>query len=522
MADPVTDNRNLTLPTVGGDAGTWGGILNSGVMAQLDLILGMTQPISISSADVTLSIPQWNNLAIVLSGTLTADRNLILPFNANSSTVAVGGLFVVDNRTAGAFNVSVKTQAAGSTGVQVPQGVRTLLYSDTVNVWYADDSRLKFIENNGNPNGVVSGVAGSVNNPPSVVWDYTNAILYFCTTTGTTSTAVWTAINPVPQVLPVVTPEGYLTPVSGVPIIPSDSIGSGIIYYTPYLGAWAAIHNGASIIPYQFSELPLTLSASQAASNIYDVFLAYNGGSPVIGTGPSWAAGGGSIAPGSCARGSGAGSAQLQRSGGLWTNAVAISLIYNIGAGNNTISVPANQAIFLGSIWIDTNPGQVTCHRSVGQNRKWGISNAYNTTPVELQVADPTASWGYNNSTIRPSNGNSANSLSTFCCLAQEIAEIEFSQLMTVQSGGNGNFSPSHNLIGLNSTSASTGKVGSAGGTAGPGVGTACGGDGYARTNLSPALGINNIFALEQSLPGLTYTFFGTTANMLMTGKWRA
>lgn len=195
MVDAVTNNRNLVTPLVGGDSGTWGGILNSGVMAQLDLILGNTQAITITASDVTLSIPQWNNCAFNLTGALTGDHSLILPFNANSSTVAVGGLFVVENNTTGAHNVTVKTQASGSTGVIAPQGFRTYLFSDTVNVWYADDAAAHIIPWSGNPNGFVAGTAGTLANPPSVVWDYANNVLYFCTTTGNAAAAVWAVPN---------------------------------------------------------------------------------------------------------------------------------------------------------------------------------------------------------------------------------------------------------------------------------------------------------------------------------------
>lgn len=179
------------MPVIGGDSGIWGASLNNGVMSYLDNILGATQPIAITSADVTLSINQWNNAAIQLTGTLTGSHNLILPLNANSTTAAVGGLFVVENNTSGAFQVTVTTAASGATGVTVPQGVRTFLYSDTVNVWNADDAKVQIIPFSGNPNGSVAGTAASINTAPSVVWDYTNGVLYICSTTGTTATAVW-------------------------------------------------------------------------------------------------------------------------------------------------------------------------------------------------------------------------------------------------------------------------------------------------------------------------------------------
>lgn len=206
MVDPVTNNRSITLPTVGGDSGTWGTIQNSGVFSQLDLVLGATQTASITVSDVTLSQPQWNNAAISLSGALTADRNLILPLSPNSLTSAVGGYFVVENVTSGAFNVTVKTVATGSTGVKVPQGLRAWLYSDGTNVKYASDTMVYVTTLSGSPNGTLAGTAASVNNPPYPwAFDYVGKKLWVPTTTGTASSAVWQQVllnsSPTPTAL---------------------------------------------------------------------------------------------------------------------------------------------------------------------------------------------------------------------------------------------------------------------------------------------------------------------------------
>jgi hypothetical protein len=48
----------------------------------------------------------------------------------------------------------------------------------------------------GNPNGNIAGAAGVGNLPPSTVWDYSNNLLYVCTTSGTASTAQWSAQAP--------------------------------------------------------------------------------------------------------------------------------------------------------------------------------------------------------------------------------------------------------------------------------------------------------------------------------------
>lgn len=522
----VTNNRNITLPDVGGMVGTWGNVQNSAIFSWLDNILGVTQPISITSADVILSIPQWNNCAINLTGALTGNHNLILPFNANSGTVAVGGLFVVQNNTTGAFNVTVITQAGGSTGVVVPQGYRAWLYSDTVNVWYAEDAALHITPWNGNPNGFVAGTAGAVNKPPQMVWDYANSVLYACTSTGTTTTAIWT--NIVASGAPQPQPQGYLTPVSNTAIITSDAVAATNIYYTPYVGSWAAVHNGTSIIAFQFSQMQLTLSASQAANNIYDVYLAFNGGTPVIGTGPSWAAGtAGSVTAGSCARGTGVGGAAINRAtNGLWVNTAAISLIWNTGSGNNTIAVPAGQGIFLGSVYIDATAGQYTSHRLWGQNRKWGLSNAYNGQTITIQSGDPTATWTYGSTTVRSSNntpatwssteynvgsGTTCNGLTAFCCLADTQIVVQSTQNATTLASDVTN---AKSGIGVNSVTSISGTSISGGGSVLFSVG--------GKLSQNPTLGITTFQSLEAYISGPNGTLFsGTQANMTMMAQWR-
>lgn len=47
----------------------------------------------------------------------------------------------------------------------------------------------------GNPNGNVAGTAGVSGTPPTLLFDYTNNLVWECTSTGTTSTAVWRVVN---------------------------------------------------------------------------------------------------------------------------------------------------------------------------------------------------------------------------------------------------------------------------------------------------------------------------------------
>lgn len=196
MTDPVTNNYSFPLPTVGGDTNVWGGVLNNGVIQGADNALGGILAVAMSSTDVTLTAAQFQNAVFVVTGVLTANVQLIIPLSPNSATVACAGRFVVVNNTTGAFNVNVITAAVGSTGSQVQQGFAKFFYSDGTNVINAHSGTNGFARAvNGNPNGQLAGTAGSVNTNSQFSFDYTNGVLYICTTTGTSSTAVWSQPN---------------------------------------------------------------------------------------------------------------------------------------------------------------------------------------------------------------------------------------------------------------------------------------------------------------------------------------
>ena len=274
-----------------------------------------------------------------------------------------------------------------------------------------------------------------------------------------------------------------------------------------------AINNGTLFIPYQFTQMSLTLTNSQGASGLYDIFLAYNSNSPVIGTGPVWS----TSTAGSCVRGTGAGTTQISRDAttGLWVNTVSMSLIYNTGSGNNTITVGAGQGLYLGSIFVDGAAGQVSCYRSYGQSRKWGIFNAYNRVPLYLKAGDSTASWTYTTATWRSANGSTANSLVVFSGLAEDIFELSYESAF--QNNGAGSLASIG--IGYNSTTATTGKIGMMGNYSNSGVSPSIP---PARYITPPALGINIITALEYSLATGTSTWYGTETNMLLSAIWKA
>ena len=392
-----------------------------------------------------------------------------------------------------------------------PPGARTLVSGDGVNFTFADDSRTAAFDTQlGSPQGQVAGVAGTANRSvTNVEWDATNRVQYVATLTGNAATTVWT-----PAYSNVFTPQGYLTPISGTPIITGDSLSAATIYYTPYNGNWTFLSNGTTVYPYQFSEISYALTNTLLANNLYDVFLFNSSVGPLLGTGPSWAVGsGGSVTPGACVRGTGGAGTALARLKGVWTNA-SPTLTFNTSVPS--VAPPGtNQAVYLGSLFIDATPGQVTCHRGYGQSRKWGIWNAYNRTPLYLKAGDPDSSWTGNFSgNYRPSNNNAANSLSFFAGLQEEMGEFVFSQSINWVSG----VAQSPKLgIGVNSITTPSGQIINPAPNTSPSVfGTFS-----ARYITLPSIGINTVTSLENGATSGTLSAYGQETNMLLSAHWR-
>jgi hypothetical protein len=432
-------------------------------------------------------------------------------YSDESLTIANSNPVVLDS--AGRFpnaiflqNLPYKVVLAPSTDSDPP----------TAPIWtqdpvYASDysTVAQFQPSNGSPNGQLAGTAASATIPASAAWDYVNNILYVCTTTGTDTTAVWTAVNASSAAAVVPAPQGYLTPVSNTPIITTDSTAATTIYYTPYIGVLVPLYNGSSFVPTSIvSELQYTLTSNLVANNIYDCYVFSLLGVPTLGTGPSWSAGtSGSITAGSCARGTGAGGAAISRVQGIWTNTASMTIRY--GNGTTTTVVDANKATYVGSIFIDSSNGQVSCYRTYGPSRKWGIWNAYNRAPVYLK-AGPSSNWNYGNPTVREAGGLTTNIVTLFSGLAEDTCDVRIveSADFAGTSGAIG--------IGYNSTTAFAGQQG----VWNFAVGTFRTVQ-YGSFLGPPALGINVVAGLESISSG-SVNFLAGESNWVLSASWRA
>lgn len=124
MTSTFTVNTNLNLQGTGDNVGTWGGILNTQVFTIIDAVFGNVQTLTLSSSDITVTTTQSQVATIILTGTLTANVNVIFP--------AIGRTYFVINNCTGAFTTTLKI-GAGATAIS-PQGAGQFFVLDGTNV----------------------------------------------------------------------------------------------------------------------------------------------------------------------------------------------------------------------------------------------------------------------------------------------------------------------------------------------------------------------------------------------------
>jgi hypothetical protein len=126
-------NLELELIGTGDQPGAWGETtnINLGTLIEQAISGYVTQTIS-DSGDTVITIPAGaygvaRNMCLELIGTLTAQRNLIVPANKK--------LYFINNNTDGGFGVVVKV--SGQTGVLVGNGESLILVSDGTDIYSA-------------------------------------------------------------------------------------------------------------------------------------------------------------------------------------------------------------------------------------------------------------------------------------------------------------------------------------------------------------------------------------------------
>lgn len=130
MASSYSSNLKLELIGTGDQSGTWGNTTNTNLGTLLEqAIVGYTTQAITDGADTTITIADGassvaRNYTLVLTGALTANRNLIVP--------AIQKSYIIFNNTSGGFSVTVKV--SGQTGVTVANGKKAIVYNNGTDI----------------------------------------------------------------------------------------------------------------------------------------------------------------------------------------------------------------------------------------------------------------------------------------------------------------------------------------------------------------------------------------------------
>jgi len=96
-----------------------------------------SEPVSVTTSNVTLTQLQAAYPIITVSGVKTGARNLIFP--------NIVGQWIVQNNSTGSFSLTAKTTSG--TGVTLTQGESTYIYSDGNNVYFGDSAKVASFNN---------------------------------------------------------------------------------------------------------------------------------------------------------------------------------------------------------------------------------------------------------------------------------------------------------------------------------------------------------------------------------------
>ena len=134
MASSFSTNSKLELITTGEKAGLWGTITNTNLQILEQLSSGYLSSSQLGTGDLTLALDNGatstgKNLYIKLTGTLGANRNVTIPDGAERIIVFEDA---TTRGTSALYTITVKT--VSGTGVVLPIGSKSLVYSDGTNV----------------------------------------------------------------------------------------------------------------------------------------------------------------------------------------------------------------------------------------------------------------------------------------------------------------------------------------------------------------------------------------------------
>ncbi len=132
MASSTSSDLKLELITTGEKSGTWGTITNTNLQILEQASSGYIA-IDVAASDVALAlsnhaVSNGKNLYFKLTGTLAANRTVTMPDSAER-------VFIVEDATTrSSSNYTLTVKTVSGTGLALPVGSTTVLYSDGTNI----------------------------------------------------------------------------------------------------------------------------------------------------------------------------------------------------------------------------------------------------------------------------------------------------------------------------------------------------------------------------------------------------
>lgn len=277
-------------------------------------------------------------------------------------------------------------------------------------------------------------------------------------------------------------PGGRLTLSSATPVMTSDVSNSTSIYYTPYKHDKVPLYDGSNWSMTTFTEITNTTTdntknpAAVGADSNYDLFVWSDSGTIRLGRGPAWTS--------ATARGTGAGTTELERINGIWVNKIAI-----------TNGPAAQRGTYVGTVRSDASS---TIDWELGGTGAGGdaiflnVWNTYNQKYVVAETKDSTDSWVYTTVSWRAANNSTLMRASFVVGLPNEFVSAIFNGIAVASNSWVG--------VCLDATNTHTGRTGTFQTTAF----AMCSSGAY---DGPVSIGSHYISAVE--LGGTTSTFYG-------------
>jgi len=145
MASTYSPSLRLELIGDGDQSGIWGQTTNNNLGYLLEQAVSGVITIAMTDANYTMSnfngvVDEARNQVLILTGTLTATRNLIAPL--------VEKTYVVQNNTTG--SQSIQVIGSSGLGVTIPNGIAAYVYCDGTNFYSATSGSVGNYRVNGN------------------------------------------------------------------------------------------------------------------------------------------------------------------------------------------------------------------------------------------------------------------------------------------------------------------------------------------------------------------------------------